>query len=80
MSDLFLRRPRSWVRRCPWRAPPAPGKSMQAPARLKAASQPSACLGKREWPWRAPAPVIHFRATGASKCPCRGPLSHCSRR
>eukprot|EP00959_Pyramimonas_sp_CCMP1952_P259920 5434374-Pyramimonas_sp.AAC.1 len=76
MSVPFLRQPRSRARRCPWRAQLAPRKAMQVPPRLKTAPQWSACLGKREWPRRAPAPVAYFPATGASKRLCHGPLSH----
>eukprot|EP00959_Pyramimonas_sp_CCMP1952_P156606 3275114-Pyramimonas_sp.AAC.1 len=67
MGVPFLRQPRSRARRRPGRTQPAPGKSMQVPPRLKTAPQCSAGPGKHEWPWRAPAPVIHFQATVASK-------------
>eukprot|EP00959_Pyramimonas_sp_CCMP1952_P317570 6646420-Pyramimonas_sp.AAC.1 len=79
MGDPILRRPHGQARRCPWRAQPAPGKSVQLSLRLKTAPQLSACLGKRERPRRAPAPAAHVQAMGASKCPRHGPLNHCSR-
>eukprot|EP00959_Pyramimonas_sp_CCMP1952_P203298 4251218-Pyramimonas_sp.AAC.1 len=52
---------------------------MQVSPRLLTAPARSACLSKREWLWRAPAPVTRL-AMGVSKCLCHAALrSRCSK-
>eukprot|EP00959_Pyramimonas_sp_CCMP1952_P107981 2257850-Pyramimonas_sp.AAC.1 len=75
-AHCCLRQPRSRARRGPWRAQPAPGKGLRVSPRLLTAPEWSAFPCKREWPWRAPAPVTRL-AMGASACECRAALQNC---